>query len=585
MHLPKIDPALHLLSSERFIIERSQELLSSTSIESYRLPLHNPKTLLIELNSVIKGYNSSEILKEEYAKLLADEATALFKNKTYLAFNSISLKFLQVALKKYSFQDILYASSLILADNRNYGSALFSKLQAVLTQLSGKHPILPSDFVELNEILKHFLIELHQTGYSKAYLHFFVTAIFKSPTAGTFIERLDIIGSMLTRSRESFQVIVGFSIKPAIADQLEILDSELVKLESSEIPNIIAATNRKVQKWFSNSQDNYFYTIELQARDYYSASNEVRKSLQLVLDVLYMGYSDEEFTLNSKCVVIGSVNPRKAGIHNFNYQLDGFFRNDQELYRQFSHRIRAIKESDLTPETLNRIESALRYLRIGSEVKELENKLLNYWIGMEYFFASNDSKVNKTTRMRDYFVRIDGKVYFKRLLLDFHQKINLFSLQTSVAGYNDNLGYLVSETNFQNIESNDTSPLLAFRALKLREKLFHRKNLTEELERHRNKVEWNLVRIYRIRNAVVHSAVGNTNILDISSHLRYYLIFAINSAVDYFNNNPVDVNGDGIYNLEDFFLVNKVEFDNFLMDETQDITKVLAVRNPVEFLS
>src|SRR5688500_4883435 len=107
MHLPKIAPTLTLTKAQLFFIERSQELLSSESIETYRMPLHNPKTLLKELNSVIKGYNSSEIPREEYANLLADEAIALFKTETYLRFNSIGLKSLQISFTKHLLQDIL----------------------------------------------------------------------------------------------------------------------------------------------------------------------------------------------------------------------------------------------------------------------------------------------------------------------------------------------------------------------------------------------------------------------------------------------------------------------------------------------
>jgi hypothetical protein len=585
MHRPKVETTLNPTIAELFFIERSQELLSSETIETYRLPLHNPKTLLRELNSVIKGYNASEIQREEYAILLADEASALFKTETYLQFNLILLKSLQIALTKHSLQDIYYSSSMVLAENENYVTALFSKLRSIITSINGQTTFHPANLKELNEVIKYLFVELHQLGYSKAYLYRFTTGIFKSPTAGSFHDRLGIIQSLITRPLEDYQIIVGFVIKPTLAAQLEILDPELTKVDASEISKIIKATNPKIREFFSQLPDNTFYKVDLQSRDYYTASNQVRKNLQLTLDVLYMGYSGEEFALTSRCIVIGSVNPRMAGIHNLNYQLEGHFKNDQQLYRLFSERIQAIKEKNLTPETLIRIESALRYLRLGSSVKELENKLLNYWIGMEYFFASNDSKNSKTSRMREFFKRMHGKIYFKRLFLDFHQAVKAFSLQTAIRNFNEDLSYLKDVANFQTIEANTVSPVLAFRAYMLRGKIFDRKTLVMDLQRHTLKLEWNLMRIYRIRNAIVHSAMGDTNILDITSHLRYYLIFAINSAVDHFNNDPMDINNDGKFDLDDYFLINKVEYENIIIDDSLNVERLLRVRNPIEFLS
>lgn len=585
MNLPKLAHGLATTKAELFFIERSQELLSSESIETYRLPLHNPKTILRELAMVIKGFHSGEIPKDDYAKLLADEVSTIYKSETYINFKSIGLKSLNAALKNYFLPEIFYSATLILEENKDYVQTLTTQLRTTITYLNGQPAFDPNDLEELNQVIKFFLIELHNLGYSKQYLHRFITGIFNHPDAGTFQDRLSIIESLITRDLESFRIIVGFVIKPVIVEQLEILDPELKKVDASRISDIIKETNSKVRQFFSNHPDNTFYEVEIKDRDYYSASNQVRKNLQLVLDVLHMGYSGEEFSLNSKCIVIGAVQPKRASIHNLSYQLDGFFKNDQHLYKQFSERIKSIKEKDLAPETLNRIESALRYLRLGSHVKELENKLLNYWIGMEYFFASNDAKHSKTLRMREYFKRIHGKIYIKRLLLDFHQSINNFGLNGLVQNYNDDLAYLTIEANFQAIEANVASPALSFRAFSLRKKLFNRKALSDDLKRHVLKLEWNLVRIYRIRNSIVHSAAVDANILDVTSHLRYYLIFAINSAIDYFNNAPIDVNQDGKYNLEDYFLINKVELDNLIVDDTLSVSRLLDIRNPIEFLS
>jgi hypothetical protein len=301
--------------------------------------------------------------------------------------------------------------------------------------------------------------------------------------------------------------------------------------------------------------------------------------------LLFMGFSSEEFSINPKCVVIGSIYPHLAGVLNLDFQLEGYFNSDQSLYKEFSQRVADLKTKNVSSDAIIKIDAALRYLRLGSDVKEIGNKLLNYWIGMEYFFSSSNAKKSKTKRMREYFRKLDGKIYYKRLLIDFHKNIKLFGIETTLNNYSDDLAYLNDESNFAIIEANTASPLLSYRASRLKQLIFKRQKLVQDLQRHAARIEWNILRIYRMRNAVVHSAKNNRDLLDITSHLRHYLIFVINFAIDFFNNSPHDINMDGRISLDDFFLVNQSEFDNLLMDTNTNVTKIISFRNPIEFLS
>ena len=70
-----------LTTSQRFFIEKSLELLYLGTIDSYRVRLHNPKSILLELRYCLKEYKNGRIKhfntiksKDKKTKAIIDEA-------------------------------------------------------------------------------------------------------------------------------------------------------------------------------------------------------------------------------------------------------------------------------------------------------------------------------------------------------------------------------------------------------------------------------------------------------------------------------------------------------------------------------
>ena len=585
MQISKINTTPAPQIPEIFFVEKCLELLYHGTIESYRLQLHNPKTILKEIIQVTKSINLEEITNDEHVKLVAEEVQAIFKKETFLKLTRVSAKYLNSVLNKKDVNEIFYTANLILKENEDYAGHLYDLIAAEITRLNGLGAITAPDFSTLNELITYFLIELRDRGLAKRYVYKFINQIFYSKAKTDFFTRLAIVKKLIARPEEDFEVIIGFKLNPGIAAQLIILDPVLSKLESLPIKAIIKRTNGRVRDYFSDNPDLAFYTVTVQALDYYQASYLVRKELQLALDVLFMGYNNGDFYIYPVCVVIGTNRPDLASTQTLDFQLEGHFRSDQTLYDTFSGNISMMKTKNVAADAINKIEAALRYLRSGSEAKEIENKLLNFWIAVEYFFSSRDAKHSKVKRARDYLKKIHAVTYFKRLLVDFHQSIQQYGLTGLVPAYAPDMEYLKDINNFDLIAANITTPAIAWRAHELKLRIQDKSAINNSLTKHAQKLEWNLLRIYRQRNAIVHAANSQHDILDVTSHLKYYLVFVINSVIDFINDNPVDLNMDGKISLDDFFQLRQVEYDNMISDDTVNIARLLEYKHPLEYLS
>src|SRR5690606_935146 len=103
----------------------------------------------------------------------------------------------------------------------------------------------------------------------------------------------------------------------------------------------------------------------------------------------------------------------------------------------------------------------------------------------------------------------------------------------------------------------------------------------KKLFAHGNNLRWNISRLYRIRNEIVHNAATKNNIQANVSHLKYYLTFILNSMLDFLSESPVDTNNDGKITIEDYLMAQDIML-GVLKGKT--INEYIKVRNPIEIL-
>jgi hypothetical protein len=71
---------------------------------------------------------------------------------------------------------------------------------------------------------------------------------------------------------------------------------------------------------------------------------------------------------------------------------------------------------------------------------------------------------------------------------------------------------------------------------------------------HIENLNQNISRIYHLRNELIHEAALKQDIENITSNLRYYLVFVLNQLISYFSKLPNTITDEKkLYTLDDMF--------------------------------
>jgi hypothetical protein len=580
-------------TAERFFIEKAVELTHRYTIETYRLRINNPYSILKELSEVIVDINASRLKNREYAHTLLAETEQLLKAENELKFINVNKTHFKKIInprqagQKADFNHVLYSANLILADNKKYALTLFTAIEAEIARLNSVSTGLQvSDLELLDRLTGYFFISLKDKGYSKVYLHRFVRAVLGAKRLQQFSAGFQILRSLLDRPNEKFTVIVALEISTSQRKIIKLLSEEFRFVSRKQQIRFTQFTNTVIKDFFDANDDCMHIGTSIEAKDYYAATNQARERLMNELDILHMGLSGESLSIAEECAVIGSKEPARSHTQRFNYHIDGYYNSSEKLYSAFSKKIHELSAKKVSHTSRAKLYSGLRYLRLGSEASELENKLLNYWIGIEFLFSVYEADSYTIGRLRQYFKKCHSIGYLKKLLLDFHQSIKEFGLASAIAGYHAKLDYLKDTVTYDAVIAQlHQFPLIAFRAHTLKKYRQDPKRLHDALFKHQSNIDWNLNRLYRIRNEIVHNAALKSNIESLIAHLRGYLVFTLNAIIDFFNDAPIDIDADRELTIDDYYILQEIKLDNLLAGQADLFDKLLEQRYPLQYLT
>lgn len=582
----KISIVKKLLPPEKFFVEKALELLHSNTLDTYRLRINNPKTILHELIAVIDGVKKGS-LRETYIDVLNLEALELYKKEKEIKFISITKGFFIESLTTKDYDRIYYAANLILSENRKYVSHLYHNILQEISRLSALTSYSWDEYSSLNRLIQFFFIELRKQGYSKKYLYNYVVALFGSPSPlPDFTSAIEAIKHLVERELEVFKVFYAFK-NSGIAKQLLDLDSfDLKSISKSQIEEDAKSINEKFIEFIEANASNEFYYIEQDAVDYYTAGALARKKLQKGLDMLFMATDDDIFNVHNTCFVYGTRQPNKGKTQILSYKLDGNFEPSFSSYKKFLSNYKKLDASSVDQVTITKIYSALRYLRFGTLASEQEHKLLNYWIAIEYLFSGTSLQDNKIHRLILYFKKSHANSYVRRLFLDLHNSIIKYKITPSISNFNKSkLSYLFDPTTDVEIEAYKTRyPLLYFRYHSTKKRFENSQGILSDLKRHSNNVEWNLNRIYRTRNEIVHSAATDIDVIELASHLKYFLVFTLNGLFNFLISSPVNASVTKALCIDDYFLTESIKCDSLMKNDRVTAQELIRKKSPVEYL-
>lgn len=207
---------------------------------------------------------------------------------------------------------------------------------------------------------------------------------------------------------------------------------------------------------------------------------------------------------------------------------------------------------DLPTNTIYRISRAIDLHSIALTTEEIENKLLNLWTAIETLIPKEvDSGNDRIVQIVNALLPFQVHNYLQDLIQQagndfFHfnkWKSKKFVASATLKSYDNDFISLVAlmmTSENEPIRKQvyallENYPLLRWRLFYLNKSLSCGKEINKLLENHKQKVEWQIRRIYRVRNLIVHSGkkpmYSNILVENLHNYFDDFLNYIIDNAI------------------------------------------------------
>lgn len=563
---------------QSYFKERVIELFHKDTLDSYRVRNHNAFSLLKELKELIIGWKKNRIKQFETVQLCIQETKDSLLQDECLDFSFYSKNLLLQDLEEYAKsgeKDLLKSNRILFILDKciayNANKYLPNLLVSIEEILFNENDFSNEQFIPTIQTLDNNITalccELIHRGYSKIYLYSLATKLDEGN--GSFKEKFENLKEKFAQPLSRKYIVVFRLHIPERTSQ----GKDFPELSQEINPDYL---NEHIKQRFKNfikpNTSTRFYTYECKAVDPISAIKIAKGELSSLLDILHLGMSRLNVEIpNTALVFIKQKGNTYASERNTQFLLDGNYSNDLSLSAHFKECITKIdKSKHISQDVKDRLDSALRHLRIGNTNVELEQRFINYWIALEFLFSSSETNENTYTRLKTNLINILTCCYAKRNLLVLNESL---MQQKRI----DSGTFYWEKDDIEDFINNEDSLLLKFRLLKMKSRLFsgHKDKKKAFVENHEKNLNRHIARIYRMRNELIHEAAIKQDIENVTSNLRYYLVFLLNQMIVYFSNIEPSVEPSG---LEGFFYT--YEMWKKRIKENWDFDTLMAV--PIE---
>ncbi len=533
------------------------ELLHRKSFDTYRVNLHNPYTIFVELNKSIDKFNKKRIKKfDPTITSIVQEATGFLQNghlDSVFSFGSFAKKQAITILENTTKSDkdgkknrtlTLLCKSIEL-ENKEFKKQLFDQIKSLLI-------LDDSDNFDKVDLYASWLItQLIHQGYSRKYI------LDKFRKSKVQLERSSTVDFVFNKLASLFEygeeVYEGlFKVKRNSSDALILASTKLSVI--NEFPSEFIGKPYIKEKFTEKSENEIFLSVKTNSLDFWSALRSMYLIITETIELNSLHDIDNKISLEKQALIIHSSS-RNYRMDSIEENLDGFYDYQESNFVRFIENFKALNDNSNI--AYEKIRSAIRFYKLGNDSVEIEHKILNYWIGFEQLFSAIDTEEDSINRMKSFFISINAVYYWQR-------RTNYILIR---AGN----GYTFD--NFANAQLNNAAlidPLIQRRVERYVTLLNDKKRLRASTEKHIIRLNQHLTRIYRVRNELVHEGRTSVDLFLIAGHLRHYLLFSIEQITNELIENPT------LECLDDVF----VYFENILerIKEADNIKEIFEIK-------
>lgn len=552
-----------------YFAKRLVELYDKNSLDSYRVRSHNSLSAILELISVCEGWKDYRIKSFDTVLGSIEEVEILLKKEKCISYSTIPevvINDLFASFKKSKARDqvgkVVFALEKLYDENKEqYLQLLIQKIESYINidDVHDDNQYTPL-FDDFDLAIGSFACELINKGYSKSYLHQEAKSLQVAEDFSSAYSHFK--STTLQFERHHYKVLLRLYLEGNAKNIAwphdfvndipeEILSEYFTEDEKDKLPE---------------PKPNIKYLIEeIDDLDPIRAIFAVKAKAHNILDFYHLGMNSLKVKIVNAFVCQDqneskSVLSRKITMS----PLDGVYPNNLSKTTTVRDRLMAIVQSKvLNSEAKSRLESACRHLRVANNSQEIEQSFINYWIALEFLYSSPSNDENTIGRLKENLVNIMLCGYANRNLKYFNrwlQQKEYISKDTQF-WTKDNIDEIINSVDCY---------MLKYKLLK--QKSFFWNTTTSHAEKylsaHQKNVELQIVRIYRVRNELIHEAAIRQDIERITSNLRYYLMFTINQMIDFFSSQMEKGNTCG---MDEFFYEYQLRKDILMKNPTKEV--------------
>lgn len=530
-------------------IQTLEEVLFYYSFESYKLPALNSHFLCFDIFQTKINIDQKAItegnfipLAEEFEDVLENDvvlkrilpsAGMLLKKRDKLR-NLVDYTKLDNKVKINKYTEAAEYIKEICGANNVYLTAVFDLLLDSVFSESSDYEILKTIYSSTRILAT----ELVNGGYSPEYISQVLKNMFlnnKKAVLGVRQELIDFFNEF-SFEKKSYQVLFGINAETAMI--LKHMKDVTVKTPSKELRKILDLKHRGDSAVELLVEELDRYEAVDRAYIYLNTIVGLHRISQhhrpiYVKPIAQINQIDEEFNKVS-CNIV-KIRKNILLRANNESQIQSYFFDDQLL-------------NNIDPP-----ESFFRAVSLHNSAldsKEPSNQLLDLWTAVETlvgFRTGDEDKINVicnilTSILNRSYLYSHVEQLFRDICAVSGKQIDLFF--DEIAGDEQNvmkLAKILAVSDFQEVYDKLFCMLEEYPILQYRLELFSKhifldsKTVFEELIRHKQKIKWQIMRIYRNRNMIVHNGEHLPYLNIILGNLHYYVDAMFDALIEYYH--------------------------------------------------
>lgn len=552
-----------------YCIQRLDELLFDYTIDSYKPRALNPPSLCIELLNAIDEVEAGNIdinnikfiLEELNASVKTDKVakkliTSNIEYFTNFDNGQLSNLKLRISVLERSLERYRYIKSvqedLFQAIKKNHKNEINTLIGSYVTTFINWG--ISKQFL-YNQMNKFFFDKKNEINSDENLIGFFEVMFPKKHTHSIYFK----ISKNITLLEESFNYFNIRIIKSLEGDLKNIFEKFKFKAGPNDVIVEVANIRHPDPYVSRNIAENKLETIRNTSQLYFHQSRIKWYNTALVI---------QQCCKKEALIAKTQINPMQK---SFNHKSNDVAKNTNKIFQHIA----------LEGESFQKFNRAMELHSNCLLNLTPENQLVNLWTIFETIIPSSNKK-SKVQQICDSITPILLVRYFNKLIANllndfirWNKELTIDSIK-NILPEEDNLLHiftlLLSKDDYVDeidklYASLGDFYLLRNRTFNLSQTLKSKEKILNNLERHKMNVVWQIRRIYRTRNMVVHSGKSLNYINILVENTHDYIDQLISEIIDMTTSNY------RIYNLEQAFEFGKI-LNNDLMKKIKNSSKV-----------